>query len=296
MTHNWNIQKGAKVERLSELELRNKLRNGSFSGIELVRMEGETEWTPLHERPIFSQEVAYVGDARRAAWWRAVRGYAGHLAAFLGVMIFLGFPWWGIFWGIAVLGHTARTLPAIRGLFTETRTPTLPNTARPARADDAFLHQLESALADLESHGETVERFREQARALHQRRLALDAAVITEDVAALEVELTERRAVAESAPSAQDAEIFFTEVQALSARLDALKAARQRRDRLAAQERKLLHELEGARLAMLSMDDEADQPEIHSRLAEIQGRLAAEEEVAEKLSAARQAGQRIPQR
>ncbi|MEL6348650.1 MAG: hypothetical protein AAFV53_36435 [Myxococcota bacterium] len=282
---------------MSESRLRRKLRSGDLSGMQMSRRDDEMEWTPLHQRPIFSQEVPHDGDPRRAAWSRQLNGYLGHMAAFLAVMIFLGFPWWGLFWGIGVIAHTLQTIPAIRGLFGQPDSPPMSTTQTEISAgeEDPFLVELETALADLEGQGEGVQNIRKQARELHQRRLQLDAAVQVVDLSLLEQELSERIATAGASNDDADRGFILREADALQSRLDALRAASQRRDRLVAQERELLHALEGTRLAMLSAMDANDHDASVQQLEDIQQRLAAREEVRDDLDRARRAAQRQQQ-
>ena len=54
-----------------EHELRAKLRSGDLSGLELARpVEGDA-WQPLHDTPLFAQEVPHTGDTWAAARRRA---------------------------------------------------------------------------------------------------------------------------------------------------------------------------------------------------------------------------------
>lgn len=289
----WIVQKDGATKTYSDKKLRKKLRSGDLSGVELARRDGASGWTPLHELPIFSEEVAFTGDARSAAWTRQASGFGWHLAVFLGVMWFLGFPWWGIFWGIGVAGHLWGSRTALLGLAqgaqAQAQLPQPTASAAPVAEDD-FSAALEKALGALEQDGESVSAIRADAEALHARRLAFEAAISDIDIGALEAELAQRRAAVDAAERAADIESFSREVVALEGRLESAHEAVAARDRLAAQERELLHQLEGIRLARLraSLDEEAP-VDAAAQIGEIRERIAAEAEVDARLAAARRA-------
>ena len=285
----WHIQKGSQVKSYTEIALRAKLRSGDLSGTELVRLEGEDAWGPLHDRPIFTEEVAHTGDPRKVAWIRQARGFGWHAGIFLIVMSFLGFPWWGIFWGLGVLGHLAQTVPALRGLLAPVVPAAVTQAPPTARlSDDPFVASLEKLLAALEKAGEPVEAIRADALALHERRLAFDGLLGEIDIASLEAELAERRAA--DVPGLSES--FGREAAALEERLSVARETAAARDRLAAQERELLHQLDTIRLSVLRARLEEGLPDAGDQLADIRRRLAAEAEVDERLNAARKAAAR----
>ena len=303
----WLIQDGGKSKPITESELRARLRDGKLTGVELVRPPRADAWAPLHDLPLFSEEVAHTGDPRRVAQRRLVAGFAWHGGTFLALMIFLGFPWWGIFWGIGVLAHAARALPAAYALLAAPRavTSAAPAATLPAPTSDSssdsdpFLQRLEELLGGLVAQGEDVAVVRSEARQLHARRLALEEALAGVDLAALEAELAIRRSAVRGAESEQDAEAYGREAEALAGRLSSAQEAARARERLAAQERELLHKLESVRLALAQRAVAAEGDAgagARAQLAEVQERLAAEGEIDEHLAAARRAAARQPQR
>ena len=297
MADQWLIQDGSKSKPSTEQSLRRKLRAQDLSGLELVRPPGASQWLPLHEHPIFAEEVPHTGDAAGTARRRELTGFLSHLGVFVAVMAFLGFPWWGIFWGLGLLGHAAQVFEVLR-----TRRAAVPLPAAPAQPalpegvdeTDPFEARLEGLLGPLQADGE-AEGIRTEARALHRRALALATAIADTDLVALSAELAERRAAAEGASREADQEIFLREVAALEARLEAAQGLEAAHARLAAQERELLHRLEGIRLLRLQAAAEGEggsgAAEIAVQLQEARQRLQAAAEVEARLAAARRAAQ-----
>ena len=288
----WHIERDKKTEMVTEKRLRAQLQNGDLTGMERVREEGSEAWMPLHQTALFRQEVPHDGDPERAAWRREATSYAWHLGVFLAVLGFLGFPLWGVFWGIGMVGHTLKVLPALQGLLSRSLAPALDAPPAPLASPQTagLTGPLQQALAALRDTGEDVSEIEAAAADLQQHRLALDAALQEAALPALEEQHAALLAQAGASESAREAEQHSAEAQALAARIAALRDAEQARDRLLAQERALLHQLEGIRLSRLTVVVNA--PPLGEQLDEIRQHLRADAEVEEKLASARQAAQR----
>jgi hypothetical protein len=288
----WHIKTGSTLEELSELSLRAKLRKGDLSGTELARREDGSAWAPLHEHPIFSEEVAFIGDPQVEAWRRQSIGFAWHCALFVGAVWFLNFPWWLIFWGAFVVGHLTQTVPALMGLLKhhrETPVPAPVSAAVPV-STDPFVARLETLLLELEASGEAVESIRRDAMALHERWSALGELLDGVDRQALSDELAKSQAVALAAVGSTGEESFGREVEAIQERLDILHESAAAQERIAARERELLHRLESVRLSIRRNRLEEDpSASATDQITEIQRRLTAEVEVNEQLARARRA-------
>ena len=87
----WFVQKDGKVRQFSEGKLRADLRNGKYTGLELVRRADQTTWQPLHETQMFVEEVPMQGHPLDHARWRMVRGFGVHFLTYLAVNILVGF-------------------------------------------------------------------------------------------------------------------------------------------------------------------------------------------------------------
>ena len=96
----WNIQKNLRVKKVTEEELRERLRRGRYSGLELARKDGDDTWKPLYDTDIFNEEAPHNGNPQRSANMRQAKGFFSHLLTFAAVMAFMGMPKWGYFWGI----------------------------------------------------------------------------------------------------------------------------------------------------------------------------------------------------
>lgn len=291
----WLVKKGSNTEELSEYSLRAKLRKRELSGTELARQEDERTWAPLHELPIFTEEVAFVGDPRTEAWRRQCIGFGWHLTTFVATAWFLGFPWWLSFWGVFVAGHLLRTLPALAGLLRPPRStpPKEPLVAEARTLSDPFVFRLEALLQELDDAGESVELIRQDAMALHERWLALSELSSGIDLEDLQDELARSEAMALAAAGSPGAESYARELDAIRERLGILQESAEVQARIAARERELLHRLESVRLSIRRSRLEDDDPARSTeQITEIQRRLAAEVEVNEQLARARRAARK----
>ncbi|MFT5686779.1 MAG: hypothetical protein ACI8RZ_007736 [Myxococcota bacterium] len=269
----WTVQIDDKPKRLSEKKLRKKLRSRDLTGMELCRAPGSGEWVVLHSTEIFAEEVPHVGDAAMVAQRRELTGFGWHLAIFLGVMAFLGFPFWGIFWGIGVAGHAFKIIPILQTMLGQQTTAPQVQAAEPVAPQpvDAFEARLTSLLASLPDSTEDLSGIAQSARSIHAQIQQLDEALSGTSLAELE------------AQSGQGTE---GERIARDGHITAIKSAMASRERLAGQERELLHALEHMRLTRL---DSASSEDLSEQLGELRGRLDAEAEVEQKLEAARRA-------
>lgn len=113
-----------RVRRMSEAELRSKLRRGKFTGLELARRADVAEWCPLGHLPLYSEEVAFEGDPLDHARQKAVRGWMIHAASFLAVNMVIGFalPVFA-FWGLGLAIHASKVYPHAKALSDVGRLP-----------------------------------------------------------------------------------------------------------------------------------------------------------------------------
>lgn len=317
----WVIQKGSEVLTLTDEKLRKQLRGNDLSGTELARRENRDDWAPLHDYPVFAEEVPHVGDAASAASRRQLMSFAAHAALFVVLGCIMGWPWFMALWGIALSGHALRSVPAARQLFgrpprrarASTSTRTRGNTAslsgeRSAEESlrhDPFLDELDVAIRELQATldgspgGMTdppdLERIRTAARQAHGRRVALLDLVDTRLQTKLEGDLGQVRRDAGEAPDQRTAETFDAEARAIAERLAAMRGAFAAAERLRSRESALLHQLRGARLDLLSagITDLPVAPALTPKLDRLRGELEAEAEVDSELARARVAANRV---
>lgn len=328
----WRIERSGKTAVLTERQIREDLRDGTLSGAEMVRPPGATGWIPLHSLGVFAEEVPVRRNARHVVDQKTARGWIMHLAVF-GVLVVYGrrgtIPTWAMFWGLGLLAHTLRGLPAtvrvLRTWATSTPPPTIapapPAEARPVAPAPAppepppqpqaapspdFLAQVRDAV-DAVQHVWThstralgpkpdlagLTRAAERLESRHRSLLALHA---NEDRTTLETELVDAQARQEAAPDALAAEVFGDEAAAIADRLAAVDAAIAVAEQLAARKRTLLHQLAGLRLAAGQTAATHDGPE-PARVAEalvekthtLRDALSASAEVDDALARARKA-------
>jgi len=307
----WHIQDSSDIKTLSDARLRKKLRKGDLTGLELARPEASSAWVPLHSLPVFREEVPMVADAdgARVAARRALVGFGWHLAAFLGVIgwftMTAGFPFWAAFWGIGLVLHGVKTLPALGALQGASASlaagpvlaPTATAAADPAPPATGFLADLDGALAGLAAAAASVGApppdaggIRAAAASLHTRRVALEAAADRDTLDRLSADRAELAARHEGAPDVRTAEAYATELAALDDRLAAAQAALATADRLAARERALLHQVAALRASTLQAGaGEPSGPDLAEQAATLRDEVRAADEVDEALARARRA-------
>ena len=122
----WYLQKDGKVRRLSEVQLRKLLQKGRASGIELVRRADQTQWYPLHDSPMYAEEVAFEGSPQEHARWKVTRGFAIHFMSYAAVSVITGFAAPVVlFWGIGIALHGAKAFPSAKALYDAGKLPYL---------------------------------------------------------------------------------------------------------------------------------------------------------------------------
>ncbi len=305
----WYVQDGSDRRTLSERSLRFDLRYNNLKGTELARPDDATEWKPLHDYPLFAEEVPHTGPPAVAAHKRSLMSYAVHLAIFVVVMCVLGFPTWLIVvWGFFLLLHSIRSVPSAVGLWRSWRglpAPAVAEASPPsAQERDRFLRDVERAMEalmaayredpDRDAADEPeLARIHEVASRLQRQREALLAAVDEPTHLALRDELEAARAAAQRADDERSRDAFEAEARAVAERLAAMEAALTAAARIEARQKTLLHQLEGLRLALLrsAAEEAADPPDLAGRIATIHDELEAEAEVEAELARARRARQ-----
>jgi hypothetical protein len=117
----YHVESDGRVRKMSATKLRKRLRTNRYSGIEMVRREGEQEWVPLHETRIFREEVPHRMASSQVAARRKVMDLAQHFAVFVTFGIAMFFvtgkvPFWMGFWAIGLVSHAVATAPSILAL------------------------------------------------------------------------------------------------------------------------------------------------------------------------------------
>ncbi|MEX1364447.1 MAG: hypothetical protein AB1Z98_15080, partial [Nannocystaceae bacterium] len=258
------IQKDGEVHEWPEKKLRKKLRNSDLSGLELARHEDEEGWRPLHDLPIFREEVPYTGDPRVAAQRRVAKGFAWHLTIYLvitsftfGVMSIAG-----AIWGLFLLGHATRALPATWSLVREGKllgggdgpAPALgpgntvaalpsstsaPGSGSPALAAatgfDADLHEVRQLLATRDQGAPILAELDRVAQTVSQLRdkiTRLSALLVHDEPGPLQLQRQQAQAALAAADDPEDRALRQRQIEVLGDRLDAIARARTTLERL----------------------------------------------------------------
>jgi hypothetical protein len=295
------VQEGDKVRRYSERMVRRLLERQELSGAELAR-QGDGPWVRLHETALFKDSVPHAGgNLRNVVLMRALRPWGSHLAIFVAVNVFMGWPAWWFWWGIGLLAHSVSEAPKIWAAATmapaeASAAPVTASSApvarsEPASAFEATAHEL---LADLDDSdpalAEEVRQLEAVGRKLAKRIASLDKIVGDTSVEELTLEADRLRAEIEVETDARDADVLRRELQSLEVRRAILDDAAKARDRLQAEERALVHEVEGLRIALARAAVSADEaPDLLAQVRSLREQAAAEAEVDEELARARMA-------
>jgi len=301
----WHVQVDDEVKLFTEKKLRKKLRKRDLSGLELARPDGSESWVPLHETPLFRQEVAVVGSARSAARAQVSKKLMIHALVFVCVIAGFtfndGFPFWAFFWAIGLGAHGLTVWTRLRADEANSAASGLESTPavseqrskeeadRPSAAsDNRFLSSIDSALSESGLSADVQTELAASARELHEKGEALQKFLAPGIVEALESAATNAREQALKSQNEQDKEVFEAEVTAIEQRREHLEHARQQLNRLEAQQRTLLHQIEGLRLGSIQHES-LDVPDLQPKLTAIRRQLHADEEIDEALARARRA-------
>ena len=304
------VQTDRHVRRLSEHKLRRKLRRNEFSGLEMVRRDGEERWELLHDSRVFAEEVPIEGNARDAARWRLLRGFGGHLAAFIGVGIATTlasghFPFWMIFWGIGFVSHGFRVLPEAFALVREGKLRLPGHLAGSAALLLGAARGRNEALSpDFIEEAERVRsllrrRGKDERRALLAEidrlvaslsALSAKQADLEEQTSAREFERlreTEREAQAKLAAteSAYDRQLLSRQLAVIETRRQAIDKALVMLDRMRVRRSLAEHQLKQLRLDLSQAEARRmESPELSSRILDIRHEVDAFDEADELLA------------
>ncbi len=317
----WHIERDDKVKSIDEDLLRSRLRKGRYTGAELVRRDGETQWQRICDLPLYREEVPGGGDPIGAVKTKLVSSLLTHLGIFalvVGVTADHGVPFWAFFWGAGLASHVYRTAMQLRALgptpIQSTPLPASPAQAAPAQAAplpvpapveappaperSPWRARVEEALVGLESAARRTGReralpdlaaLRRDADALDHDALELHALSNPSLRERLKHELEESERLAAAATDARTAEAHAATALAIRDRLSSAEEAAETSGRLQARQSALLHQVEGLRLSLANARlDDANAPDLAEQIREVRARAEASAELDRQLAAARQ--------
>lgn len=267
----WRIRLEDSEKRWSERYIVQRLQGGHLLGSELVcSIDGDT-WTPLYQTAMYRRALG-EGDPRRRATIRAVMPFLEHLAVYVMIVAFMGFPSWALWWGIGLAAHALKT----GQLVWEARD--LPNVLPPLSAEPAVRPAATPLLLAIDGLRDLLrDRPPEDPLRLEMDQLAAAAVTLEGRQAAL-AGLVEP-ATLDALRRERDGVTDPRERVALDERLRTTEQALETRERLASECRALLHQVEGLRVAMLTAEASAQAPDLVPRVRELRLRTAADAEV-----------------
>jgi len=290
----WHVQVGKKVCTVDEEQLRKKLSDGDLSGLELCRLEAGSEWVPLHRQALYAEVIPHAGSSYSSARFRAYRGLLSHTVSFAAVMVFLGFPNWGIFWllGLAMhgIGVVSKLSNAQAGAVEEESA---------VISDRQATSELEGSLANLlatlgsdpsDLSADDLLPLSRSAADLRQQRESIREFVDDQAIDALQREMDEVELERSSADDPHTQAVLDNQLMSIGQRLAFARSAADAVRRLEARERALIHQVEGLRLALLQARiTDGPTPDLHDALGRLAGEIEADSEIDEALVMARRA-------
>ena len=303
----YHVQTGGHVRRMSERKLRRKLQRNEFSGLEMVRREGDERWEVLHDSRVFLEEVPVSGNPRDAARWRLVRGLGGHVAAFIGVSIGMTvatghFPFWVGFWAIGLVTHGLRVLPEIFALLSEGKLR-LPGhipaavLLRSGRAQKQlspeFIDEADRVRSLLKRRGKDerrpllmeIDRLVAAMSALSTKQADLEEQTSEQEFARLRQTEREARAKLETTESEYDRQLLGRQLAVIETRRRAIDKALVLLDRMRVRRSLVEHQLKQLRLDLSQAEARRmASPELSSRILDIRHEVDAFDEADEMLA------------
>jgi serine/threonine protein kinase len=285
---------------LSEARLRRGLRQNHYSGLEMVKREGEEVWVPLHETRIFREEVPQTGDRATLALRRKLAGFGQHLVIFLGFGLFWflasrEIPFWMGFWAIGLLAQAASAVPAAIALWRSRKA--LGAGAKAASRDDllsqGFQDEVERVRALLEKRGgenkddllKEIDGIVQRMRDLASKRRDLEEQTGAEERQLLE--RTEREAAKrlDGSLGARERILYEKQLEVVRERRRTIDKALAVLEQLRVRQDVAEHQVKQLRLDLSRAEaSSGNVPELSSRLQDIRHEVDAADKVDEALA------------
>jgi serine/threonine protein kinase len=296
----YQLDSGGRLRTLSEERLRRGLRKNRYSGLEMVKREGEEVWVPLHETRIFREEIPQTRDHATLAVRRKLAGFGEHLAIFLtfGVVWFFAsgeVPFWMGFWAIGLVAQAASALPAALSLW-RSRKALAEGTKAEPREDllsEGFRDEVERVRKLLGNRGgesqkdflKEIDGIVERMRDLASKRRDLEEQTGVEERERLEK--TEREAAArlDRALGARDRSLYEKQLAVVRERRQTIDKALKVLEQIRVRQDVAEHQVKQLRLDLSRAEASSGSvPELSSRLQDIRHEVDAAEMVDEALA------------
>ncbi len=295
----YQLDSEGKVRTLSESRLRRRLRQNHYSGLEMVKREGDDVWLPLHETRLFREEVPVRRDPASWAARRKVMGFGQHLGIYLTFGLTMFFttgevPFWMGFWAIGLVAQAASAVPAAISLWRSRKSLSEGAKAKePDLLSAGFQDEVERVRGLLDRRGgenkaellKEIDGIVTRMRDLASKRRDLEEQTGIEERERLEKTETEAAARLEAASSHRDRSLYEKQLDVVRERrrtidkaLAVLEQIRVRQDVAEHQVKQLRLDLSRAEASSGSV------PELSSRLQDIRHEVDAAEMVDEALA------------
>jgi hypothetical protein len=296
----YQLDSEGRVRTLSQSRLRRRLRQNRYSGLEMVRREGDEVWVPLHETRIFREEVPVRHDPASWAAKRRVAQFAQHLGVYLAFGLAFFFktgevPFWMGFWAIGLVAQAVRAVPAAISLL-RSRKLLGEGPKDKARGDllsEGFRDEVERVRGLLEKRGgenkadllKEIDGIVERMRDLASKRRDLEDQTGVEERQRLEN--TEREAAMrlDGAAGARDRNLYEKQLEVVRQRRQTIAKALVVLEQLRVRQDVAEHQVKQLRLDLSRAEASSGSvPELSSRLQDIRHEVDAAEKVDEALA------------
>lgn len=292
------VQEGDdEVKKLTERKLRNSLKSGDLSGLELCRAEDEEAWGPLYARSLYQQEIPVVGDPYQTAKNRVLGGLKKHAFTFAIMSIVFtlwqgSVPFWLGFWalGLAFHAYSALTQAGQKAIGDPAREGVpASHTYKRQSADplDAEAEAIEKLVGQLDAPNKAsvvaqVKALVATVRAAEAREQDLERQTSEGERAKVRAELAGAEANVQKGGA--DVAVFEQQVGALKDRLKAIDDATQARAVLLAKRSVAISQLKQLRLELSRASaNQTALADLADRLEDVQLELSAQREVEDTL-------------
>ncbi len=296
----YQLDSEGRVRTLSESRLRRRLRQNRYSGLEMVRREGDEVWVPLQETRIFREEVPVRRDPATWAAKRKVTQFAEHLGVYLtfGLAMFVmtrEVPFWMGFWAIGLVAQAVGAVPAAISLLRSPKSlgEEPKKQARDDLLSEGFRDEVDRVRGLLERRGgenkadllKGIDGIVERMRDLASKRRDLEEQTGVAERQRLEKIEKEAAARLEGAAGARDRDLYEKQLEVVRQRRQTIDKALAVLEQLRVRQDVAEHQVKQLRLDLSRAEASSGSvPELSSRLHDIRHEVDAAEKVDEALA------------
>jgi len=296
----YQLDSEGRVRTVSESRLRGRLRQNRYSGLEMVKRDGDEVWVPLHETRIFREEVPERSDPASWAAKRRVAQFAQHVGIYLTFGLVFYFktgevPFWMGFWAIGLVVQAIGAVPAAFSLFRSRKSlgAGVKPQAHEDLLSDGFRDEVRRVRELLERRGgegtsallKEIDRIVEKMRDLASKRRDLEEQTGFAERQRLEKIEREAAIRLEGAAGARARNLYEKQLEVVRQRRQAIDKALAVLEHLRVRQDVAEHQVKQLRLDLSRAEASTGSiPELSSRLQDIRHEVDAAEKVDEALA------------